>query len=145
MAQTVKNPPGNAGDLGLIPGSGKSPGEWNGNPFQYSWVSFVDQLVKNPPAMQETWVWSLGQEDPAEKGKATHSSIQAWRIPWTVWSMGLQRVGHDWANVALLVHEECKTDYNKDHCVGLALLKYPLNWKNTLLHDFFLFSFFIIV
>ena len=43
------------------------------------------QLVENPPAMRETWVRSLGWEDPLEKGKATHSSILAWRIPWTVW------------------------------------------------------------
>ena len=43
----------------------------------------VAQLVKNPPAMQETWVQSLGWEDPLEKGTATHSSILAWRIPWT--------------------------------------------------------------
>ena len=50
------------------------------------------QLVKNPPAMRETWVRSLGWEDPLEKGKATHSSILAWRIPWTVKSMGSQRV-----------------------------------------------------
>ena len=42
------------------------------------------QLAKNPPAMQETWIQSLGGEDPLEKGKATHSSILAWRIPWTV-------------------------------------------------------------
>ena len=48
------------------------------------------QLVKNLPAMQETWVQSLGWEDNLEKGKATHSSILALRIPWTVWSMGLQ-------------------------------------------------------
>ena len=48
-------------------------------------ASLVAQLVKNPPAMQETWVQSLGWEDPLEKGKATHSSILAWRIPWTVW------------------------------------------------------------
>ena len=47
-------------------------------------------LVKNPPAMQETWVWSLGWGDPLEESMATHSSILAWRIPWTVWSMGLQ-------------------------------------------------------
>ena len=52
--------------------------------------------------MQETWVWSLGWEDPLEKGKATHSSILAWRIPWPeepgrLQSMGLQRVGHNWA------------------------------------------------
>ena len=53
------------------------------------------QLVKNPPAIQETWVRSLGWEDPLEKGKAAHSSIPARRIPWTVESMGLQRVGHD--------------------------------------------------
>ena len=48
------------------------------------WVSLVAQLVKNPPAMRETWVPSLGWEDPLEKGAATHSSIPAWRIPWTV-------------------------------------------------------------
>ena len=47
-------------------------------------ASLVVQLVKNPPAMQETWVRSLGGKDPLEKGKATHSSILAWRIPWTV-------------------------------------------------------------
>ena len=47
-------------------------------------ASVVAQLVKNLPAMQETWVWSLGWEDPLEKGKATHSSVLAWRIPWTV-------------------------------------------------------------
>ena len=53
-------------------------------------------VVKNPPAMRRNWVSSLGWEDPLEKGRATHSSILAWRIPWTVWSTGSQRVGHDW-------------------------------------------------
>ena len=48
------------------------------------WAFLVAQLVKSPPAMRETWVRSLGWEDPLEKGKATHSSILAWRIPWTV-------------------------------------------------------------
>ena len=48
-----------AGDLGWIPGSGRSPGEGIGYPLQYSWTSLVAQLVKNPPAMRETWVWSL--------------------------------------------------------------------------------------
>ena len=48
------------------------------------WASLVAQLVKNPPAMWETWVRSLGWEDSQEKGKTTHSSILAWRIPWTV-------------------------------------------------------------
>ena len=74
----------NAGDPGLIPGSGRSPGEGKGYPLQYSWASLVAQLLKNPPAMQETWVQSLGWEDPLEKGKATHSSILVWRIPSTV-------------------------------------------------------------
>ena len=52
--------------------------------LQYSWASLVPQMVKNLPAVQETWVRSLGWEDPLEKGKATHSSILAWRIPGTV-------------------------------------------------------------
>ena len=62
-------------------------------------VALVAQIVKNLPAMRETWLQSLGQEDPLEKGMAIHSSILAWRIPWTeepgrLQSMGLQRVGH---------------------------------------------------
>ena len=60
-------------------------------------IILIAQLVKNLPAMQETLVRFLGWEDPLEKGKATHSSILAWRIPRTVQSMGLQRVGHDLA------------------------------------------------
>ena len=74
----------NARDSGSIPGSGRSTGEGTGYPLQYSRASFVAQLVKNPSAMRETWVQSLGWEDPLEKGKATHSSILPWRIPWTV-------------------------------------------------------------
>ena len=65
----------------MIPGLGGYAGEGIGYPVQYSWASLVAQLVKNPPAMQETWVQSLGWEDPLEKAKATHSSILAWRIP----------------------------------------------------------------
>ena len=71
----------NAGDPSSIPGSGRSAGEGIGYSLQYSWASLVAQLVKNPPAMQETWDRSLGWEDPLEKGKATPSSILAWRIP----------------------------------------------------------------
>ena len=67
----------NTGDPGSIPGSGRSTGEGIGYPLRYSGASLVAQLVKNPPAMQETWVQSLGWEDPLEKGKATHSSILA--------------------------------------------------------------------
>ena len=74
----------NAGDPSSIPGSGRSLGEGIGYLLQYSWASLVAQLVKNLPAVWETRVQSLCREDPLKKGKATHSSILAWRIPWTV-------------------------------------------------------------
>ena len=72
------------GDPSLIPESGRSAQEGIGYPLQYSWASLEAQLVKHLPAMQEIWVQSLGWEDPLEKGKATHSSILARRIQWTV-------------------------------------------------------------
>ena len=64
------------------------------------WASFVAQLVKNLPVMWETWVRSLGREDPLEKEKATHSGTLVWKIPWTekpgrLQSIGSQRIGHD--------------------------------------------------
>ena len=67
--------------------------------------SLVAQMVKSLPAVWETWVWSLGQEDPLEKEMATHSSILAWKIPWMEnggESIGSQRVQHDWATSLLL-------------------------------------------
>ena len=70
----------NAGDLSSISGLGRSTGEGIGYSLQYSWVSLVTQLVKNLPAMQETWVWSLGWEDSLEKGTATYSSILVWKF-----------------------------------------------------------------
>ena len=84
----------------MIPRSGRSPGEELGSPLQYSGASLVAQMVKNPPAMRETWVQSLGWEDPLEEGMTTHSSILAWRIQWSkepggLQSIGLQRAGHD--------------------------------------------------
>ena len=94
----------NAEDPSLVPGSERSAGEGIGCPLQYSWASLVAQLVKNPLAMQETWVQSLGCEDPLEEGTATHSSILAWRIPlqysglenpMDCISTGSQRVRHD--------------------------------------------------
>ena len=67
----------NAGDPSSLPGSGRSAGEGKGYSLQYHWASLLAQLVKNPPAKWETWVRSLGWEDPLEKGKATPSSILA--------------------------------------------------------------------
>ena len=85
------------GDPSSIPGSGRSAGEGIGCSLQYSWASLVAQLVKNLPAMRETWVQSLGWEEPSPVlgRKASHSSILEWRIAWTIQSMGLQRVRHD--------------------------------------------------
>ena len=68
-------------------------------------MKFVAQMIENLPVIQKTWVWSLGQEDPLEKGMATHSRILAWIIPWTeepsrLQSMELPRVTHDWSDLA---------------------------------------------
>ena len=71
----------NAGDPSSISGPGRSAGKEIDYPLQYIWASLMAQLVKNPPAMQESWVRSLGWEDPMEEGMATQSSILAWRIP----------------------------------------------------------------
>ena len=84
----------------MIPEMGRTPGEWIDYPLQYFGASLVAQTVKNLPAMQETWVQSLGWEYPLKKGMATHSSILAWRESlWTeepgrLQSMGSQ-VGHN--------------------------------------------------
>ena len=77
-SSTGKESTCNTGDPGSIPGLGSSPGEGIG---QYPWASLVAQMVKNLPAMQQTWVRSLSWEDPLEEGIATHSSILAWRMP----------------------------------------------------------------
>ena len=81
----------------MIPGSGRSAGEGIGYPLQYSWAFLVahrqTQMVKNLPAMWETWVQSLGWEDPREKGKATHSSILENSMDCIL--HGVVRVGHD--------------------------------------------------
>ena len=79
-----KEPACDAGDPGSTPGSRRSTGEGIGYPLRYSWASLVAQMVKNPPATQETWIQFLDWEDPLEEGKTTHSSILAWRMPWTV-------------------------------------------------------------
>ena len=75
--------------LGLV----SSPGEGIGYPLEYPWDSLVAQMVKNLPSLRETWVQPLGWEDLLEEGMATHSSILAWRIPWTEEPGGLQSAG----------------------------------------------------
>ena len=87
--------------------------------------------VKSLLAMQETWVWFLGQEDTLEKGMATHSSILAWRIPWTekpdkLQSIGPQRVGPDWAtNTSRIL--ELSDSYSLNFSVHFKML-IPNNW-----------------
>ena len=88
----VKISPSNVEGAGLIPGQG-------------TWASLIAKLVKNLPAIQETWLQSLGWEDSLEKGMAPQSSILAWRIPWMeepggLPSMGSHRVGHDRSDLA---------------------------------------------
>ena len=86
------------GNLGSIPGSGRSPGERTGYPLQYSWASLVPQTVKTPPAMWETWVRSLDWKDPLEEGMATHCSILAWGIPMDrgAWWATVRGVAKSW-------------------------------------------------
>ena len=93
----------NAGDPDSIPGLGRSAGEGIGYPFQYSWASLVAQLVKNLPAMRETWIWSLAWEDPLEKGKATYPQCSGLEnsmgySPWAC-KESLGGVGHNWATL----------------------------------------------
>ena len=76
--------------------------------FLVNFIEVVAQVVKNLLAVQETLVWSLGREDPLENGMAAHSSILAWRIPWTeepggLQSMGVQRGKHEWASNTFIV------------------------------------------
>jgi len=78
---------------------GRTPREGIGYPIQYSWASLVAQMVKTLPSMWETWVQSLGREDPLEKGTATHSSILAWRIQWSEEPGGYSPWGHKESNM----------------------------------------------
>ena len=90
-----------AGDPGSIPGSGRSPGERIGYPLQYSWASLVAQMVKNLPAMWETWVPSLGLKDPLEEGMTTHSSILALRSPMATgaWQATVHGIAKSWTQL----------------------------------------------
>ena len=122
---------------------------------------FTDQLfttetpVKNPTAMWETWVWSLGWEDPLEKGKATHSCILVWKIPWIMQSMGSQRVGHDWATFSshlgspwflLLEHYWCIKITYKTNLQPQALVsaKIPCSIMTYWMYLFLCWAFYVI-
>ena len=102
IAQLVKSPPAMQETTGLTPGSGRSPGEGIDYPLQYSWVSLVAQTVKIPPAVWETWIQSMSWEEPLEKGKATLSSILAWRIPMDrgAWQVTVHAVTKCWTQLS---------------------------------------------
>ena len=104
-------------------------------------ASLVAQLVKNPPAMWETWVWSLGWEDALEKEVATQSNILAWRIPWTVQSMGSQRVRYDWVT---FTHNHY---YWYEISENMNILDILINWKhkksNMKMHSWMSWIFFL--
>ena len=97
MTTTVGTAPeeGAASPVGFLMKSFKCKYWGHGN-LSWQGASRLARLVKNPPAMWGPWVWSLGWEDPLEEGMATHSSILAWRIPWTVYCVGRQRVRYNW-------------------------------------------------
>ena len=103
----------NVGDPSLIPRSGSHPGDRIGYPLQYFWASLAAQTVKNLPAVWETCVRSQGQEDPLEKGMATHSSILAWRIPvnrgtWRATVHGVRKSRtrlSDWAQYSTMIRD----------------------------------------
>ena len=125
-----------AGDPGSILWGRRFAGEGIGCPLQYSWTSLMTQTVKNPPTMQETWVWSLGWEDPLEKAMTTHSSSLAWRSPWTeepgrLQSMRSQRVRHNWATFTCyryrkIIKVVAKSSYHKGNIL-FGLLKLYLS------------------
>ena len=103
--------------------------------FIYSYrASPVAQMVKNPPAMQETQVRSLGQEDPLEKGMATHYSILAWKIPWTeepygLQSMRLQGVGQDWVTNTFTFPRQIQPSWGQDPMqASKIVLGFMRNW-----------------
>ena len=82
-SSTGKESSCNTGDPGMLSGLGRSPGEGIGYPLQYSWASLMVQTVKNPPVMRETWIQSLGWEEPPGGGHGNHPSMLAWRISGT--------------------------------------------------------------
>ena len=100
------------------------------------------QLVKNLPAFQETWVRSLVWEGPLEKGKATHSCVLAWRIPWAVYSVESQKVGHNWVTFTFTLFLKCiwKFIFSKIHS-SVRIIQFssaillcptlcnPMNWS----------------
>ena len=88
------------------------------------WASLLAQLVKNPLAIREIWVRSMGWDDPLEKGAATNSSILTWRIPWTVQSMGSQRIRHNWATITFMCFYRASAEWS--HSVQGAWGPLPL-------------------
>ena len=115
------------------------PSEW-ATTKTYVWAPLVAQKVKNLPVVRETWIWFLGQEDPLEKRMTIHSSVPAWRIPWTgeacgLQSMGSQRVGHNWVWLTLSL----SFTFNKSWPLFWYLLKY---FKKSSIASYFAFFFF---
>ena len=113
----------NGGDLGSIPGLGRSTGEGIGHPLQYSWASLVSQLVRNPPAMLETWIQSLGWEDLLEKGKL-HTPV--------FWPGKFHGLHSPWGNKEL--------DTTEWLSLSLLLLKMPENILYIIWREAFVIS-----
>ena len=125
-------------NCGLRVSSERSALAWSLASVSQYRASLVAQMVKNPPAMRETWVRFLGWKDPLEEGMATHCSILAWRIPWTeepggLQSMGSQRVGHNWACANTKI-EEHLVNQNPCYVKKIHLILHFIKINETYLH-----------
>ena len=112
----------NAGDPVSILGSGRSPGEGIGYLLQYSWASLGAKMVKNPPAILETWVQCLVWADPLEKCMAMRSSILAWGIPWTEEPGGYSPWTHKESDMTERLRTTKKASERTVNCNTLNLL-----------------------
>ena len=113
----------------MIPGSGRCPGEGIGYPLQYSWASLVAQTVKNPPTMWETWVWSLGWEDPLEEALQPTPVFLPGESSWTEKPGGLQFMG------SRRVGQDGTTKNSKYNTSNRYLLLFLIMANNTAIHS----------
>ena len=111
----------NAGDPGSISGSGRSTGEGIGYPLQYSWSSVVAQLVKNPPAIRESWVWSMGWEDHLEKGKATPGEGKGYPLQYSGLENSMDCIVHGVAKRQTRL-EQLALTHSLKHFKGIPLI-----------------------
>ena len=128
IAQLVMNPLTIPETLVRFLGMGRSAKKGIGYPLQYSWACLVAQLVKNPPTLWEIWAQSLGWVDPLEKGKATHSSILAWRISCTLYIVQGVVKSQTWLS-DFHTHTHTHSDFVLFNSLALAYMIKAIKWQ----------------